>query len=307
MSDDTSKSASPAATQTPNTTPPATAPAPGAGLTDLMAAGDKAVKPTAKTDKPDLEAQALRAAEHALAEGERAIAAARVHLHENTQAPPSQRSRKREIALRALLVVNVLAMIVVSMLPSPGEGTKPTPPTHESTPHEAQHAPVPTFDQPWARALAAADSGDFATAITTLERYLADNPRMPPGRRANVLNTLAYYCSSTGDWKRSADFARQFDALKGSHSLPEDLVQEAKAALESGDQDKLRRTWARFLLQQRQIPMHLYKHVAEAYLQLGDSYRKEAEAAAAAQRVLDLKAADEKLREEALRAKERVK
>jgi hypothetical protein len=35
----------------------------------------------------------------------------------------------------------------------------------------------------------------------------------------------------------------------------------------------LRRVWARFLLQQRQVPSSLYKHVAEAYLQLGDSYR----------------------------------
>ena len=56
---------------------------------------------------------------------------------------------------------------------------------------------------------------------------------MQAGQRASVLNSLAYYASRTGDWKRSADFTRQFEVLKGSHSLPDDLVQEAKAALEA--------------------------------------------------------------------------
>ena len=305
MSDDKSKSASPAAVQAPPAHAPVAAPTTGTGLTDLMAHGDKA-------GKPNLDAQALRAAEHALAEGERALAAARTQLHSEAQAPASPRRRRRELALRALLVINVMAMLVVSMLPSPGEATKPTvePVAHApktQAPHLPPSATTPKFEEPWAQALAAAERGEFPVAITTLEKYLAANPRMQAGQKASVLNTLSYYASLAGDWKRSADFERQFDALKGSHSLPDDLVQEARQALESGDQEKLRQTWARFLLQQKQIPTWLYKHVAAAYLQLGDSYRNEAEAAAEVQRLQDLKAADAALREAAMRAQEKGK
>ena len=307
MSEENSKSASPATTHTPS----APAPTPVAGaLADLMAAGAKGgAKPADKAGKPNLEADALRAAEQALAEGERALAAARSHLHVDAQAPPTARSRKRELALRALLVVNVVAMVAVSMLPAPGESATSASPASEQV--QQPQAPIGVmahrFDEPWARALTSAEGGDFAAAIATLERYLADNPRMQAGQRASVLNSLAYYASRTGDWKRSADFTRQFEMLKGSHSLPDDLVQEAKAALESGDQEKLRRTWARFLLQQKQIPTWLYKHVAEAYLQLGDSYRKEAAVAAEAQRLQDLQTADAKLREAAMQTQERGK
>ena len=58
----------------------------------------------------------------------------------------------------------------------------------------------------------------------------------------------------------------------------------------------MRRIWARFLLQQKQIPSWLYKHVAEAYLQLGDSYRNEANAAAEKQRIAELEALAARLR-----------
>lgn len=324
MSDDKSKPASPAATQTPPAPAATAAHPPAAGaLPDLMASGDKGTaKPAEKSAKPNLEAEALRAAEQALADGERALAAARATLHAEP-APVRAGSQKREIALRALLAVNVLAMVVVALLPSPNErGTNPVAPV--AAPHGAEHATdaghadpasghgtphavTPKFDERYTQALVKAESGEFAAAIALLEQYLDENPRMQPGTKANVLNTLAYYASRAGDWKRSADFQRQFETLKGSHSLPEDLVQEAKAALEAGDQEKLRRTWARFLLQQKQIPTWLYKHVAEAYLQLGDSYRKEAEVAAAAQRQRELEAAEAQLREAAIRTQERGK
>ena len=67
-----------------------------------------------------------------------------------------------------------------------------------------------------------------------------------------------------------------------------------------GDQESLRRVWARFLLQQRQIPSWLYQHVAQAYLQLGDSYRKDADAAERQAREQDLEAAAARLRAEAV-------
>lgn len=334
MSDDHSKP-SPAATQTPSapapaaaTTPTPAAAAHGPALSDLMASGDKATAKTHDKAKPDLDADALRAAQAAVEAGAKALAEARAQLQAGGPAPVSKQSRRREIALRALLVVNVVAMLVVAMLPSPNDsGTSPTTAPaahgdpHASTGgHDAAHGDTShaanghdtghgkgKHGEPYNLALQQADGGDFAAAVATLESYLAANPRMQAASKAAVLNTAAYYASRAGDAQRAESFTRQYDALKGSHSLPEDLIAEAKAAIAAKDQDKLRRTWARFLLQQKQIPPFLYKHVAEAYLQLGDSYRLEAEAGAAAQRLQDAKAAEEKLRDAAIRAQERGK
>ena len=60
-----------------------------------------------------------------------------------------------------------------------------------------------------------------------------------------------------------------------------------------------RQHYARLLLQQRQIPSSLYRHVAEAYLKLGDSYRTEAEKAARASRQQELEQLNASLREQA--------
>ena len=68
--------------------------------------------------------------------------------------------------------------------------------------------------------------------------------------------------------------------------------------MESGDQESLRQVWARFLLQQRQIPSSLYQSVAEAYLQLGDSYRVQANQEAEAARLAELSQAEALLREQ---------
>ena len=119
--------------------------------------------------------------------------------------------------------------------------------------------------------------------------------------------TRAWTWARNNDFKRAQDYQRRADAIDGSHSLPEDLVAMAKAAAESGDQESLRRVWARFLLQQRQIPSWLYKHVAEAYLQLGDSYRQQANAAEEQARLRELEATAERLREQAKGQTERIK
>jgi tetratricopeptide (TPR) repeat protein len=274
-------------TAAPTPAPP-TAPAAGTALGDLMA--------TAAAEQarrgPDLEGEALRAAERALAEGQRALDAARAHL--GAEAPPPPRpSRRRELVLRGLLIFNMLAMIVVMLLPAPtvptassGDATVPATATPAPGPEPA--APEARYHEPWNRALAAAEQRDFARAITILEQYLADSPRMAPSQQLNVLMALAHYAARQNDFKRAQEYQRRADAIDKSHSLPEDLVAMAQAAAESGDQESLRRVWARFLLQQRQVPSWLYKHVAEAYLQLGDSYRLEANAAAEAARLEEL-------------------
>lgn len=286
--------------------PPAPAPgqpsaqvptAPPETLTDLMAGGAKAKAAPAAPGRP-LEADALRAAEEAIAEGERALAQARGQLHDRATTKP--RNKNREVAVRILLAINVLAMIVVASLPTP-PATDEQPETTSTQP-PPDPAPGPRLAEPWNQALAAAEGGRFAEAITILEGYLS--PRMPPSQQLNVLMALSHYAFRVGDFTKAQQYEQRANAIEQSHTLPADLVAMAKAAMASGDQETLRRVHARFLLQQRQIPAWLYKHVAEAYLQLGDSYRLQADSAAEQARRQELEANAARLRAEALQGKE---
>lgn len=286
-------------------------------LSDLMKNGPAAASSPAGRRAPDLEGEALRAAEQALAEGERALAAARAQLHEEQRAEPApraRRSRRREVLLRCLLAVNVLAMIVVSSLPTPHvaepANTRPEAAPNAAEPRPSPGADAPRFNEPWNRAMQAAEDRDFGKAVAILEGHLAANPRMAPSQQLSVLMALSHYAARIGSsesLRKSQDYQRRADAIDRSHSLPEDLVAMAKAAMDNGDQEALRRFWARFLLQQRQIPSWLYKHVAEAYLQLGDSYRQDAAAAAERAHRLELERMAEQLRAEATQAREKAR
>ena len=116
----------------------------------------------------------------------------------------------------------------------------------------------------------------------------------------DVLLALEHYASQVGDFQKAQEFQRRMDALRSSHSLPEDLVQMALEAKRNGDIESMRRHYARLLLQQRQIPSSLYRHVAEAYLELGDSYRNEAEKGDAAARERELEQVREQLKKRAM-------
>ena len=268
-------------------------------LTGLMASGAKALASAAQAAKGvDLDAEALRAAEAALAEGERALAAARAQL-----APRPQQRRatsRRELALRLLLAANVLAMVVVAALPTPVTkepvAARPEQPPAVAPAPEPPKVSAPRLDDQYVQAIVAAERRDYPAAIVLLEQYLDGSPRMAPGSQLNVLMMLAHYCQLVGKFGEAREYERRAQAIAQSHSLPEDLVAMAKAAQASGDQEALRRVWARFLLQQRQIPSSLYQHVAEAYLELGDSYRHQANAAAERQRLRDLEAVNARLR-----------
>ena len=272
-------------------------------LPDLMSvAGASAGEPGAKgagaaTRKPrDLAGQAIAAAEQALAEGEQALASAQAELQLEQRG--ARRTRRRELTLRVLLGANVLAMVVVAAWPAPA--ARDVPDTEVRTPATTGAGGSPTaaaFTEPYNRALAAAERRDFTQAVAILDKYLADSPRMLPSQQLSVLMALAHYAARNSDFKKAQEYQRRADAIDGSHSLPEDLVTMAKAAAESGDQEALRRVWARFLLQQRQIPSWLYKHVAEAYLQLGDSYRQQANFAEEEARLRDLENTAARLRE----------
>jgi tetratricopeptide (TPR) repeat protein len=304
--DKTSAEPSESTQPTASTASPAPAAAnAGAALSDLMAsaASEQARK------GPDLERDALRAAEQALAEGQRALAAARAHFGTESPSPPQRSGRTRELLLRGALIFNLMAMIVLALLPAPAATTDVAADPHATTGHPAPTPDPgsidPTFHEPWNKALAAAERRDFAAAITILEQYLS--PRMAPSQQLNVLMALAHYSARLGKFQEAQEYQRRADAIDKSHSLPEDLVAMAKAAAQSGDQESLRRIWARFLLQQRQVPSWLYKHVAEAYLQLGDSYRLEANAAAEKARLEELERTAAELRARTVDGGERGK
>ncbi|MCK5943629.1 MAG: hypothetical protein KAI24_16725 [Planctomycetes bacterium] len=271
-------------------------------LDDLMADPAAPAEPKPKKPAVDLEAEALRAAEQALKQGEQVLAEANAQLQQPAASPQAKPAAggRRELALRMLLAVNVLAMVVVAMLPSPADSTPPVGPEVGKTETVSKPKPqAPTMSEPWNRALRASERRDFASAVAILEAYLDDKPRMAPSERLSVLSALSFYSARDKDFAKSRLYTQKAQALEQSHSLPEDLVKEAAAALETGDQESLRRIWARFLLQQRQIPSWLYQHVAQAYLELGDSYRKDADAAERMARERELEEAAARLRAEA--------
>ena len=287
-------------------------------LSQLMASG--AAPSPAPKPAPNLETDALRAAEQALAEGARALAEAEVALQEpksqpkqqpSTAAPSTAKaplSRTRERVLRAMIAVNIVAMIVLVLLPSPNSGvTQPhgsvEPVAHGPATPAPQHDPVvkaPSLRDPVLRAFSLAEARDYKGAIALLEQHLADNPRLDAGKKANVLLALEHYASQIGDFAAAQEYQRRTDALRSSHSLPEDLVQMAIEAERNGDIESMRRHYSRLLLQQRQIPSSLYRHVAEAYLKLGDSYRLEAEKGESAARERELETVREQLRKKAM-------
>lgn len=305
MSDTHADPKTSATAHAPTSASPAADPKPQ--LADLMADGPKSAAPKADGKSkagPDLDGQAMRAAEQALAEGERALATARAQLAAE-QRPATARQGKgrsgRELALRLLLAANVVAMLVVAMLPGKTEPREAGSSPGGAKPAAAHPEPAkrnPRTDDKYAEALRAADRQDFPRAIALLQEYLADSPRMAAGSQASALLALEYYCARAGRLSESQEYRRRIQALNDSHKLPEDLVAMAQAAAQSGDQESLRRVWARFLLQQRQVPSSLYKHLAEAYLQLGDSYRAEANEAAERERVRQLEETAARLREQ---------
>ncbi len=307
-------------------------------LSQLMA-GATASAAAAQKESTDLERNALRAAEEALAEGARVLAQAETALRsQKAGAAPQPQvvalSRKRELVLRALIGLNIVGMIVLVLLPSPIGDVASQPdvapqqqapvephltaePVAEAQPQDPHAMPepqvkhesetstplpivnAPSLRDPVLRAFALAESREYKAAIALLEQHLEQSPRLEAGKKANVLLALEHYATQIGDYAKAQDFQRRLEALRGSHSLPEDLVHMAQEAERNGDIESMRRHYARLLLQQRQIPSTLYRHVAEAYLKLGDSYRTQAEKGESAAREIQLESAREQLRKQA--------
>ena len=229
-------------------------------LTGLMAGS---VVPPAR-HRDSLEDDAVHAAQHAIAVGKKATADTNAQLREVAQAksPQSSSARvSREFVLRVLLTVNVLALIVVLLVPAPISayllGDKSTGTAAQS-------------NEPMNRAMHAAENRDFVSAVAILEAYLQGEPPMNAAQKLSFMTAISHYASRNNDFVKARVYAQQAQAIEQGHSLSEDLLQAAEAAVKSGDQASLRRIWEAALLQQQQIPTWLYQHVAQAYLQLAD-------------------------------------
>ena len=60
-------------------------------------------------------------------------------------------------------------------------------------------------------------------------------------------------------------------------ALPEELLRQARAAQARGDGAAMRRAYAQFLLQEGQMSPELQALIQEALLEIGDSYRVQAD------------------------------
>jgi hypothetical protein len=192
--------------------------------------------------------------------------------------------------LHVLLLCNLALIALVFVLPG-GSGSEnrqaPAQPRTAAATRDAADDPFLSpprkigdlpADRLWEAAVRAAGEGEYARAILLLEKY-ESQARMTDVERRLVYNQLAYYLVKDGRLEEAQAYERKSHQIMTRSYLPEDLLGSAHRAEQAGDQASMRSAYARFLLQQKQVPPSLRNHLAEAYLKLGDSYRVEAERA----------------------------
>lgn len=269
-------------------------------LGGLMAGGSDL---TDEIDKPELdcEDETLRIVEAVLADGQQALEVARQHVDQQLSPTRTRKSvvrKQPERVLRILLGVNILAMAVVAMLPSPvgmdGSGANPV----MFEPMVLAEPATRQMSEPFNRALLAAENGNYSGAVDALELHLESNPRMHLAEQLSVMTAASYYALRNNDFKSSLKYAQLAQSLQKTQSSEDDLTRMAEAAVKSGDQEAMRRTWASFMMQQRQMPTLLYQQVARAYLQLSDGYSSESVDGTEAARIEEISAATNRLRSE---------
>ncbi len=221
--------------------------------------------------------------------------------------PPRPVDTRKLQLLRLLLIGNLVMIGLMLALPHPLE-TRPeyqseqpdngavdatapvTPPA--SVPRPAPRvatpspvtptAPAPKLGMPddalYEQALLQAMEGDFDEASRSLEGFLAAHPDLNPALKQLVHAHLGYYLRKAGRVSEAIEHENAMRALAGQASLPQDLLDAARAAEKSGDGKAMRRAYAQFLLQRDQLSPSMRALIQEAYLEFGDSYRVGAEA-----------------------------
>lgn len=255
----------------------------GLPIDELMSAGDELV---------DLDTAAWDAAEEWIADNPELAGAPEDPLNDGYPQYVPAPDRIDRI-LQALLLCNIALIVLVLVLPSSGgtggateqpKGSKARAPVASEEPDPFVQPPRKVGDLPqdrlWEHAVRAAGEGEYARAILLLEQY-ESKAKLTDVERRLVYNQLAYYLVKDGRLEEAQSYERKSHQIMTRSYLPEDLLSSAHKAQDQGQLAEMRSAYARFLLQQKQIPPTLRKHIAEAYLKLGDAYRLEAERAKA--------------------------
>jgi hypothetical protein len=130
-------------------------------------------------------------------------------------------------------------------------------------------------DARYEQALLLAMEGRFDEASGELEAFLAAHPDLNPAVERLVHAHLAYYLRKSGRISAAIRHENRMRELASTPSLPEELLEAARAAERSGDGVAMRRAHAQFLLQREQLSPSMRALIEEAWLGLGDSYRIE--------------------------------
>jgi len=261
----------------PGPIPAAAPPAATDPIESMMAAGDLPARRPAK----DLAAAALDAARAERGEAPPPAAQAPVR--------PAAAPASREWLLRGLLVLNLALIGGVVALPigNPSGKSEAAPAGETAHPPAPAGAPEPGFavgtQGLYLRALEVAAEGKFDEAIAVLQQHLAANPNLGEVEQRLVYHALAMFAVRAGRSDEATRYEAAMDRLRIGAQLPQDLLDLARRAEAEGRGADMRRYYARFLLQQRQVPPSLRDRIAEAYLKLGDGYRLEAERGAEAE------------------------
>lgn len=121
--------------------------------------------------------------------------------------------------------------------------------------------------------------GNYEKATELLEAYLADHPDLSLLQRQAVFSGLLYCARRVGDGERSVAHGARVASLRRLSATPDELWTEAKEAAVARDGAKMRRLYARMLLQQDRLLTDPKKGNRLDALRAGfaDSYRFESE------------------------------
>ena len=117
----------------------------------------------------------------------------------------------------------------------------------------------------------------YDAASEALLEYERRNPHMMQGKRIDLYTALSGCLFKAGRMEEAEEYRAKMRNLVSRGYLPDDVLSAARAAWDDDRADEARRYYARFLLLQQQLSPRLRESVAEAYLRIGDSYRKSAE------------------------------
>lgn len=250
---------------------------------------------------PDLEAEALAAAEVAISAGEDTIADLPDDLQPAGNSATQRGLSAREWLLRSMLVINLALMGVMLVLPGARTSATSTPSTQTTQigpelppakPPLLTVAPPPGRERPgargnrvtnnqiWSKAFMFLGEGRYQEAAESLLDYERGNPQMIAGQKLDLYTLLSTCLFKAGRMEEAEVYRARIMSLVNRGYLPEDLRNAARKAWSEGRSGEARRYYARFLLQQKQLSPALRQSVPEAYLRIGDSYRMAADVGA---------------------------